>query len=339
MPAPELLVERLVDGRARRYGRFAAPPPDVNPLDEFSSWRRVLRRWRLKEWVGFTVTHPDWHCSMIMQDAKYLSSSEVYVYDRRRNVLGHHEAVRPGGGLGLPADLLESACAFRAKGYDLSYELSRERGTHRLQLDIAASRSAPAVEGEIELDAGRASPPLAVSARIPGGALYTHKAILPAQGILRVGDEEITFDGARDVAILDEHKSFLPYRTQWLWGTLAVVTPDGYAGANFADRPSVPGEEEESCLWTPSACEPLADVDFAPRSDDPLAAWQIASRDGRLDVTFEPDGRFPVRHQFGVVAIDYFQTYGHYRGVVRGAERAYDVDGVPGVCESMRARL
>ena len=67
----------LVEGWARRYGRLEARPSNVNPLDEFSglSWR--LRGLRLKEWVGFTLMHPDWYSSLIIQDAHYLASSEI----------------------------------------------------------------------------------------------------------------------------------------------------------------------------------------------------------------------------------------------------------------------
>jgi hypothetical protein len=110
-------------------------------------------------------------------------------------------------------------------------------------------------------------------------------------------------------------------------------------GANFADRPSTPGEEEESCIWTPGACEPLADIEFAQQGSGPSSPWHICSRDGRLDVIFEPEGRKQVRHQLGIFAIDYFQLFGTYRGTLRGADRDYQVDRVHGVCESMHARL
>jgi hypothetical protein len=66
-----------------------------------------------------------------------------------------------------------------------------------------------------------------------------------------------------------------------------------------------------------------------------MSAWRVTSRDGRLDVTFEPEGRKDVKHQLGVFAIDYFQLFGRFRGAVGG----YPVGGVHGVCESFRARL
>ena len=166
--------------------------------------------------------------------------------------------------------------------------------------------------------------------------MYTHKALYPAEGVLRVGDAEFVFDPSRDLAILDEHKSFFPYRTTWLWGTFGTLVGGGPLGANLVARPEVPGEQEESCVWSPGACEPLADIVFEQRKPaDPLSSWHVTSRDRRLDVTFEPEGRKDVKHQLGVFAIDYFQLFGHYDGTVAG----HPVDGAHGDCESFRARL
>lgn len=332
-------IDRLVEDGRRRHGRFAARPPVVDPLDEFVGVGRALRRWRLKEWVGFLLVHPDWAFSFIMQDAKYLASSELFAYDRRADALHKHEAIRPPGALRLPADLLDGRCRFHHKGYDLEYAFGGDGGRHRLRVAMAATGGSPAVEGELELDGSAASAPLSVSSRLPGGSLYTYKAVFAVEGVLRVGDDEVAFDGGRDLAIVDEHRSLLPYRTDWTWGTFALRTDDGLVGANFATRPLPTGEEEESGLWVPGACERLADVSFEPTSDDPLAPWHIASADGRLDVTFEPSRRNAVRHQLGVFAMDYVNLYGAYTGVVRGADRSYDVAGVHGVCERMHARL
>ena len=335
MPDPDGLVDRGV----RRYGRFAARLASVNPLDEFAGLARSLRRLRLKEWIGFTLVHPDWCSSLIMQDAQYLASSEIYTYDRRTGALHQHAAKGKGGSLAMPARLAASHCSFQRRGYRLEYDFAAGAGRHAIRFDIAATAAAAAFQGELELDAGHGSLPLSVSSRLPGGRMYTHKAIFPAEGALRVGDQKIVFDGARDLAIIDEHKSMPPYRTTWLWGTFALHAVAGIAGANFADRPELAGQDEESCLWTPGTCEPLADIEFQRQAGGASAPWHIFSRDGRLDVTFEPEGRKQVRHQLGVFAIDYFQLLGRYRGTLRGADRSHEVEDAHGVCESMRARL
>lgn len=336
MPHPS--VDRLVEGGVRRYGRFATRPYDANPLDEFTGLKRRLKQLRLKEWVGWTLVHPEIYSSMILQDAHYLASSEIYVRDKATGELHEHARNARGGSLNIPQVLWGGRPALRAKGYDIHYELGETDGTHRVSVDIAATAEEPAFRAELELSGATASPALSVSSRLPGGAMYTNKAIFPASGWLRVGDREITFDPARDFAILDEHKSFLPYRTSWVWGTFAQHSPAGVIGANFADRPELPGEQEESCLWTPTAAEELAAITFVPSGSGERAPWRISSADGRLDVTFTPDGRKDVKHQLVVASIDYFQMYGRYTGTIRSLDgTTYDVD-VQGVCESMRMR-
>ncbi|WP_212734406.1 DUF2804 family protein [Bacillus yapensis] len=323
----------IVDG-IRRHGRFKARPYDVDPLDESSLLPRALRRFRLKEWVGFTLLHPELPSSMILQEAHYLASSEIYVRDKH-GMVEHSRNVR-GGSLKLPHELFPSAPAIDANGYWIGYDWAEQpNGRHRIRVSVDATAEQAAIKMDLELDGAKASAPLSVSSPLPGGAMYTHKVAYPASGSVTVGDRTYTFDASRDIAILDEHRTFLPYRTSWLWGTFAAITPDGVIGANFAQRPIVAGTEEESCLWTPGACEPLADITFKQKSNDPLAPWHIKSADGRLDVTFTPEDRKDVKHQLVVASIDYWQLVGTYTGTVAG----HKVKGVRGVCESMRARL
>jgi hypothetical protein len=95
----------------RHEGRFATRPTDVNPLDAYAGPRRAWRRLRLKEWVGFTLMHPDVYASMIIQDAHYLASSEIYVHDRAAGALHQRAANARGGSPGLPARFYGGHCA------------------------------------------------------------------------------------------------------------------------------------------------------------------------------------------------------------------------------------
>ena len=335
----EPLLNGLLPERVRTCGRFESRPQVVDPLEAFAGVERRLRRLRLKEWIGFTLIHPDLNCSLVMQDAHYLASSEIYTFDRRRDHLHEHASNARGGSPTLPRELFGSQCVYARPGYEVVYAFGAERGTHRISLDIAATRRGPAMHGELTLDGTGAPPPLSVSSRLPGGAIYTHKRLYPASGSIRVGDSEFVFNPARDLAILDEHRSFLPYQTRWLWGTFAHIGLDGPVGANFISRARGAAEPEESCIWAPHAAEPIDDVSFAPQSADPLSPWRVWSADGRLDVIFEPDGRKNVKHQLLIAAIDYFQLFGRYTGTLRSAERTHTLRGVHGVCECMLARL
>jgi len=328
-------VPLLVDGGVRRHGRSSARPDVADPLAERSRVPRALRWLRLKEWQGFTLLHPEMSSSFILQDAHYLASSEIYVRDAAGLV--EHARNARGGSLRLPARLYPSSPSIKAPGYRIAFEWAASpAGHHRVTARVDAEDDQPAISVDLVLDGGASSAPLSVSAPLPGGSMYTHKVAYPASGTIAVGDRTHVFDPSRDLAVLDEHRTFLPYRTRWLWGTFAGITPDGIAGANFAERATVPGSEEESGLWVPGACEPLADIAFtASDPADPLKPWTMRSEDGRLDVTFTPEDRKSVRHQLVVASIDYWQLVGSYTGTVAGLP----VTAMRGVCESMRARL
>lgn len=139
--------ECLVDGGTRRYGRLQTRPANLNPLDEFTGLTRALRRLRLKEWIGFTLVHPGWFSSLIMQDANYLASSEIYACERATGALHQHAANARGGSLRLPAALPGGNPVFRRPGYRLEYEFSAGGAPHRLRIDITATATAPAFRG------------------------------------------------------------------------------------------------------------------------------------------------------------------------------------------------
>ncbi|MDR1443147.1 MAG: DUF2804 domain-containing protein [Bifidobacteriaceae bacterium] len=332
-------ADSLVASGQRRFGRFTDTPL-ANPLDAYPPLARGWAGWRTKEWAGFTLTHPELFSSMILQDAKYLASSEIYVYDRASGDLAQHAANALGGSLHMPTRLLDSAVALHARGYRIAYNF--EPGRIRLMVRIEPDGDTPGINANLTLDPAGASPPLVVSAHLPGGRnsnLYTNKIIYPAAGAIEVGGRRYQFNPARDFAILDEHKSRLPYRTEWTWGTFAMPVSGGFLGANLAVRPQFPDQEEESCIWTPRAAEPLRDISFEPLGPQDLAPWAIRSTDGRVDLTFTPEGTKGVNHQLGLAAIVYQQRFGTYAGNIKADGSDHRFDGVHGVLEQMQARM
>ncbi|MDR1393444.1 MAG: DUF2804 domain-containing protein [Bifidobacteriaceae bacterium] len=331
-----LTATSVVEDGQRHWGRFLHTPTDANPAAALTGLRGAFESFRTKEWAGFTITHPEFFSSMIIQDAKYLLSSEWYLYDAATKSLAQHAANARAGSVRLPANILRSEVAFAAKGYRVSYSFNEER--IRVRFDLAAAKDGPAATGELILDPSKASPPLVVSARLPKGSMYTNKIIFPAAGSIRVGEREYVLDPDRDFAILDEHKSRLPYRARWTWGTFAQPVEGGYVGANFAIRPQLPDQQEESCIWTPDAAEPLANIIFSPLGDSPSADWSVRSADGRLDVVFSPFDRKDVNQQLVLAEIRYSQMYGVYSGTLRGEHRTWQFDAVHGVLEKMAMR-
>lgn len=333
-------MDALVEGGTRLDGRLGERPERVNPLDLYAGSRRRLKALRLKQWVGFTLLGAEFASSLILQDAGYLASSEIYVRSLRTGRLTEHARNVRAGSLRLAERLYGSRPEISVPGYRIAYEWGAAGGDHRVEVGVAAAGDDAGIRMSLTLHGASASAPLSVSADLPGGAMYTHKLAFPVSGHVEAAGERFELDPARDLALLDEHRTFLPYRTSWTWGTFAQQLPAGIVGANFARRPVVAGTEEESALWVPGSCEPLSEITFDRSSDADLATWRMTSADGRLEATFTPEGHKSVRHQLVLAEIDYHQWFGTYDGVVRSTDgTAYEVSGARGVCETMRARL
>lgn len=334
-------MDALVSDHIRRHGWFAHRPTVVNPLDDVTGLRRAWRSARLKEWVGFAVFHPEVWLSMIVQDAKYLASSEVITYAVATGA-DHRQAVGTSSAASLPRQLFDTTTGLTRGDYEVRYDFADPGEIHRIRVRTAGD---PRIEADLELDGAHTPPVLALSHPLPmtssgpiAGDLFTYKCIYPVSGTLRIGGETFTYDPDRDLAILDEHRSRQTYHTDWVWGTFATRTGDGIVGANFVRRPKAPGGQEESCLWGPRSLEPISDVDF-DHDDGPDATWRIRSADGRLDVTFEPVNRESVHHQLGVFAADYFMCQGRYSGTITVEGSTRVISEVHGVVENMHARM
>lgn len=62
--------DALVTSGARNYGRFDDRVPITNPADAYRGFSRLWHRFRLKEWIGFLLVHPEMSGAMIMQDVR-----------------------------------------------------------------------------------------------------------------------------------------------------------------------------------------------------------------------------------------------------------------------------
>lgn len=332
------LVGALVTGGVRQYGLWRVRPAEVNPLDEYSGVRRAARSTRLKEWVGFLVTHPDLWMSMIVQDAKVLTSSEVILFDPSASTLHHRNAVAPGRAARLPREFFGHRSGLTRQSFDVGYVFGNE-GRHRIEIDVAASSSGPAIRAELELGDLDDFRPLAVSGELIGGSMFTYKTAYRVGGTVEVGGRRFDFDPTRDVAILDEHRSWFPYRTEWTWGTFAARSDGDVVGANLARHRAPAGAVGESCLWAPGQLVTLPSAELIREGDEDLAPWRMTAPDGAVDLRFEPVHRHPVRHRLGVFEVDYSMWYGRYSGSITVADRRYEVDRAHGVCEHMRGRM
>ncbi len=336
----------VVNGEIKK-GIFASPFRNLN-LNEAAPtggfWRRMVWKTRLKEWLGFGIEHPDWYLSVFMQDAKYVGSGSFMAFDRRNKGLLTYECSGLSGTAKMATSFYGSESVCEKKNFKMKYFHNLDESEHRIVIEAAGTRHKPSVSVDMRLseDCGKLQPLLASIPLRGGCSIFTHKAPMPAAGRFRIGNEEFELDGSRDLAIMDEHKSYLPRKTVWRWATFAGYDANGrLIGANLGDHDTIDEQAywNENCLWIGDKMPLLGEVKFEFDRVKHTDPWKIKETNGRADLTFYPDGDKVKNLHLGVMGMKYFQPCGRFRGYIVGDDgEQIEIDNMYGVAEMMDAR-
>src|SRR5262249_61243473 len=87
----------------------------------------------------------------------------------------------------------------------------------------------------------------------------------------------------------------------------------------------------ENCVWLDGRLHKLDTVHFDYDRRDVLRPWRLTSFDGRLALEFQPESRHAERVNAGIVATDFHQLVGRYRGRLdTAAGEGVTIGGLPG---------
>jgi hypothetical protein len=344
----EKTPDSIVENGEIRFGVYKSPFDNMN-LGEASlpglPRNPALRRMRLKEWIGWGIHHPEWFFTVFFQDAKLLSSCLFTAHDLKTGKTYKYQRARPGGGIAISKNLIDGQSSFYGGG--LCYEMHNHfaAGEHKIVFESNASRSKPYIKAEINLSEkpGEVQPLIASLPLRGGHSIFTHKAACPASGSVRIGDVAATLDPARDIGILDEHRSYLPYRTYWRWGTFAGRDSRGrIVAANLGNNAATEDQEQwnENCVWVGANISLIGAVDLEVDRNDMLKTWKICERNGRADLEFHPAGIKSEIVNLLAMRMWYKQAFGVFRGsVVDDSGEKHSVADYFGVAEIMDAHF
>lgn len=345
----ETPARMVVDGRVVECGAFDGPFREVNLIDVELVYRgrklpRVARDFRLKEWEHFGIITDEYYFGMVIFDAKFMGTSFFYAYDRKTGHFFEHERTSVGGPLRVARELWHGECYFRHVGYNMEFENRLDSGLHRLRVDIGAKKGKPRINAEIYVleDTKKFQPLVQVSPISENRPLYTHKAAVPVEGKIMLGEKEIRLHPEKDVCLMDVQKTFYPYHTFWNWATFAGYDEKGRLIAVNACENFITCDEDfnENVTWVDGEITLTGAARFTFDKADLMRPWKVRTTDGKMDLTFKPEGERAGKVNLGVVMSDFHQPFGAYEGSIEGpgGERV-QVDGLFGLCEWHLARF
>ena len=323
-------------------GRFDAPIADLSTTPgDGSGGLLSRRRLQRKGWLYGAVFSERWIVGCAIADAGLLGSAFVYVFDRQSRHMIEYNTLRP---LAFAADFQpspdgvwsftqgkkswrieplshHSGWLFQFNHADLNVSLE----LHDHHTSISALNNAPSASSR-----GQATRPFHYTHKLTGAAAKLH---------LRMGSETHELTNARGV--FDFTLGYPPRATLWQWASWIGELDDGRRLSGNLVAQTMNGLE--NAVWISAADGTKTDIIALPQAifddlpTDAAHTWHIRTADDRLRMQFTPEGARSECINLGVLASDFTQPFGSFRGIWRdndGSEHA--LTGI-GVVERHRA--
>jgi hypothetical protein len=150
-----------------------------------------------------------------------------------------------------------------------------------------------------------------------------------------LGAKEIKIDRKRDVALLDEQKTYYPYSSFWKWSTAAGYNEYGELLAFNLCQNMITDDEDfnENCMWVDGKIYCLKAARFKFEKDV-MRPWEVKTTDGCLDLLFTPSGERAEKINAGFIVSDFHQPFGMYNGRFKDDNnRIYTIANLFGLAE------
>lgn len=333
----------IVEGGRHRFGTYDGPIEDVNPQDVGTpGLPRWWRGWALKEWEAFQLGDNEWFVLGAVYDAKAIGLLQILAVHKEEATIRRWEVKLPSPKLHVARGLTGT----RSHGHHAGFTITIGNDLANGRLTVDASHPGRRGLAPLELHGlGSCGPEEAGHLVIvhpfdDERALYSHKAMMPFDGSLRIGVEEVGLDPDRSFLILDDHHGEYPRPLRYDWLTGVRRGPDGRVeGFNLTDNQvRDPEVFNENAIWLGPEVHRLPAISI-DRPQGPWGPWHAHDRRGSVDVRFTPTVRSSLHVGPRRSLAEYYAPYGWFEGTIEAEGASLAVDGFFGVGEQKLIRI
>jgi hypothetical protein len=296
------------------FGRYRGAISEVNAA-AWDASQRFRRRLQRKAWLFAGAFHEDAVVGFAIADVGYLGLAFCYYYDRKTKKLTEETAKWPFAFSDAFVPSLSSLWEFRKGQNEWTIEPSSEgwlfcfRGKH-LEIALSVVHAFPGLTA------------IAPAAHRPFHSTYK-LAALPSELKIRVEGKDRLH--VHSLAVVDFTFGYPARRIQWNWAALCGESADhASVGINLVANFN---EGLENAYWMGGEVFPLAQAEFhmgPSRSSDP---WNLRTVDGKLELTFLPEGARSENVPLGFIQSRFIQPFGKFQGTLHHAGRVMPIHG------------
>jgi hypothetical protein len=304
-------------GKLRRYGKRAQGP---------------VSAFRLKRWQYLGVCNESVIFGLAVVDAGYLGNMFTYAFNRETKELLEFDIIHP---LGLATEI---------KGNSLSGDVSFKNGKTVVYMKNEADSISltSTVKGRLkaELRFERYPEAMNIITRVglKGFNYTTKESGMAVSGTIQVGDRGFAIEPSQSSGVLDYTFGCLSHYTFWNWASGGGFDSEGRRiGFNLVQGVNETGYTENA-FWIDGQMIKTDTIDFQYNDLNILEPWRLVSNDGKLDLTFYPEGERKKTFNLGILMSNFHQPFGRFEGTLRDGETVYQIKSAFGFTEEHEAK-
>lgn len=333
---------RLVTNGQVAWGTFETALPDINLLESKEPLilpaPKFFLKFRLKEWQAFQIDSKDFFVLGAIYQTGLCAFNIISLWDKSANTLTSWQDYVPAHKLTMATTLLNSINRLKTSKSEMCIKNNLSEGRCHLEGAFKPTKNS---ESPISFDfkLTSCSEPSVMS--MPLGynrGLYTHKELFEVSGGLKIKDKVYRCTSG-DLAIIDDHKGFYPYRLHYDWVTGFQRAEDGSTIAFNLTKNQVirPEAYNENWLWVNGKRLALPPVTIIHISE---SVWHIKDAYGYVDLKMQIEQNMHIKQQFIVASVNYRAVYGKFNGVLKDAAgKVYELKEVFGMGEDKNYRI
>jgi len=291
----------------------------TKPLLEYKRGDIKAPPWRIKEWDFYQVCNDDYCLQFTVGHAAYAGTLTVTFF-RFADGLRYDRSTMlflPFGSLNMP-ESSDGGISLSKGGVDISFDVKPDRRI--LKCSTTATAKTPAIEAEVTIM--RPHDNTIVMAipfeESPRKFYYNEKiSCMPANGYVRIGDEEFPFEPDSAFGLLDWGRGVWPYSTEWYWGSGSGLVDGALFGFNIGYGFGDSSAASENMLFYNGEAHKISEVTFDLAKNGYMSPKVFSSDDGAFEMEFTPVYNRYTEEKILFVKRKCHMLFGHFSGRVR----------------------
>lgn len=336
--------ENLVSDGICNFGTFSGPVKNINLLSARGLFKmpspRVYKNFRLKEWQAFQAGNSSVFMLGAIYNTKAVGLVILSIYDIEKEKLYHVKKFVPVWKIKVCSGMHNSQSEYTSN--DFWIRIENKVLDDRVFIEAKNNENNNLPEIDLKLECFHVTEPSVICH--PFGEnrpLYSHKALMPMKGILKIKNEEVHFDASNSFTIIDDHKGYYPKIVEYDWVTGIGHLQDGtLVGFNLTDNQVIDHEKyNENCLWINGNMVTLGPIKVN-RHDGDTEVWHVEDKYNMVDLKFYPQVKNDIKFKFINMYCDYEGPFGIFEGHIRGQDNnVIKIDNFFGMGEKKRYRI